>query len=137
MSEEQGKDITHEMVHMNFIDKDKHGFYTKEEAEKMMKQEKPDEGLTDFDRQVMEEWNAQRDIPIEAHQKVDTTNTDDLSNEEMLKVLKKARIIQNKQKIIKRKIEDDFGKGSVRNQPCPNCNAKLKKCRCGFLEKNL
>ena len=97
--------------------------------------------LTDADKefvkQVQDEWHSQRDTEMTADQKVETKNTDDLSNDDMLEVLKRAQKLQNRKNIIKRNVEDDFGKGNVRNQPCPSCGVKLKKCICGFLEKNL
>jgi len=60
-----------------------------------------------------------------------------LSDEDILKVLKKTQRIQNIRARHNNTLEQDFGKGSARNQPCPNCKAKLKKCVCGFLEKNI
>ena len=40
---------------------------------------------------------------------------------------------KRERKIMKNSVEQDFSKGSVRNQLCPLCHVKLKKCICGFL----
>jgi hypothetical protein len=40
---------------------------------------------------------------------------------------------KKEKKIMKNTVEEDFSKGSVRNQKCPLCGVKLKKCICGFL----
>lgn len=97
------------------------------------------DGLTQFDKEIMEEWASQRDQNIQNAPKVDidTKNTADVGDKEMIEVLKKAQKIQREKNILKRSVDDDFGKGNVRNQPCPVCGVKLKKCTCGFLEKNL
>lgn len=65
-----------------------------------------------------------------------------LTEEKMMEVLTKAGEIQEREekrkkerKTLKNAIEDDFSKGAARNQPCPLCNKKLKKCKCGFLMK--
>ena len=98
---------------------------------------KEDSSLTQFDREIMEQWAADRDTRIAEEGSKGKSSADELSNEDMLEVLKKAKKIQNEKMRLKRSVEEDFGKGSVRNQPCPNCKVKLKKCICGFLEKNL
>lgn len=38
--------------------------------------------------------------------------------------------IRSEKHQIKNTISDDFSKGCVRNQECPECKKKLKKCRC-------
>jgi hypothetical protein len=61
-----------------------------------------------------------------------------LTEEHIERVLEKAEEYQKKDRdknIIKNSMEADFSKGSVRNQPCPLCKEKLKKCKCGFLEE--
>jgi len=64
----------------------------------------------------------------------------EIKEEDFINMLKKVQKNQDKQerqkkmkKIKKNTIEDDFSKGAVRNQPCPLCGVKLKKCICGFL----
>jgi hypothetical protein len=32
---------------------------------------------------------------------------------------------------IKNTLKQDLRKGSLRNEPCPKCGVKLKKCKCG------
>lgn len=59
----------------------------------------------------------------------------DLSEDDMLKVLKKAYKLQQERRIKRNTMEDDFRKASARNLPCPVCEVKLKKCKCGFAEK--
>jgi DNA repair exonuclease SbcCD ATPase subunit len=59
-----------------------------------------------------------------------------VNEERMIDVLTKAKKIHDekkKKKTIKNKLEQDFSKGGVRNQKCPLCGTKLKKCKCGFL----
>ncbi len=36
---------------------------------------------------------------------------------------------------LKNTITDDFSKGNVRNQLCPECGKKLKKCKCFKTDK--
>jgi hypothetical protein len=82
---------------------------------------------------------------VEMAQKVkeiETKTGKELTEQEFIKVLEKAEKIQKEQekkkktkKIIKNAIEDDFSKGAARNQLCPLCKTKLKKCICGFLIK--
>jgi len=67
---------------------------------------------------------------------------ENLSQDEVLQVLEKAKQIQDEKvkkekqrKIVKNAMEDDFRKGNARNLPCPVCETKLKKCKCGFKEK--
>jgi len=64
----------------------------------------------------------------------------EVTEEDFYKVLEKVTDIQDKEekekkekKVIKNTVEQDFSKGSVRNQPCPLCGVKLKKCICGLL----
>jgi len=64
----------------------------------------------------------------------------ELKEEDFPKVLEKAAEyndeLKKKEKdknVLKNSVEQDFSKGSVRNQKCPLCNAKLKNCVCGFL----
>jgi DNA repair exonuclease SbcCD ATPase subunit len=64
----------------------------------------------------------------------------EITEKEFFEVLEKVTKIQDEQekkkkkkKIKKNSLEEDFSKGAVRNQPCPMCGVKLKKCKCGFL----
>jgi hypothetical protein len=64
----------------------------------------------------------------------------EVTEEEFMELLEKVQHIQDKdektkknRKTKKNSIEEDFSKGAVRNQPCPLCHKKLKKCLCGFL----
>jgi hypothetical protein len=64
----------------------------------------------------------------------------EVTEEDFMRVLEKVQDIQDKdekekkdRKTKKNTIEEDFSKGSVRNQPCPLCGKKLKKCICGLL----
>jgi hypothetical protein len=46
---------------------------------------------------------------------------------------KVVNLVKDKKKPIKNTIVQEFNKGSVRNQKCPECGKKLKKCGC-FVE---
>ena len=46
---------------------------------------------------------------------------------------KVTSIVKDKKKPLKNTIAQDFSKGSLRNQKCPECGKKLKKCGC-FIE---
>lgn len=57
-----------------------------------------------------------------------------VDDKSMLDVLKKAANYydkREKKQPIKRSMEADFSKGNVRNQKCPVCDKKMKKCHCG------
>lgn len=65
--------------------------------------------------------------------KLDTLNESlkDFSDEQVEKIFKKAEYIQKHQKVIQNTLGEDMSKGSVRNEICPNCKKKFKKCNCG------
>jgi len=67
---------------------------------------------------------------METEKKRRIESREDLTMEDYLKVLEMA-----KRKIAKRKIkvnhpEEEVQKGAYRNQKCPFCEKKMKKCGC-------
>lgn len=64
----------------------------------------------------------------------------EVTQEDFNNIMDKVVALQEKEekrkkekKIVKNSVEQDFSKGAVRNQLCPLCHVKLKKCICGFL----
>jgi hydroxylamine reductase (hybrid-cluster protein) len=53
--------------------------------------------------------------------------------DKVIEIQDKEEKRKKEKKTIKNTVEQDFSKGSVRNQKCPNCGVKLKKCMCGLL----
>lgn len=47
-----------------------------------------------------------------------------------IKILEKAKKINQKKNVIKNTLKDDFYKGNARNLSCPYCKKKMKKCVC-------
>ena len=62
---------------------------------------------------------------------------DDLGEEKFDEVMKRVEKAEKKQKLrntLSNSMSDDYGKGCMRNQKCPVCSKKMKKCCCGFTE---
>lgn len=60
-------------------------------------------------------------------------------NHNLTKLKSKVKSIlddKKENKPIKNTIAQDFSKGSLRNQKCPECGKKLKKCSCFAIEKD-
>lgn len=63
-----------------------------------------------------------------------------ISNDDEAPIISKLKykvdsIRKQEKRQLKNTISEDFSKGSLRNQKCPECNSKLKKCKCFKIDK--
>ena len=56
---------------------------------------------------------------------------EEYSDDQIEGIFKKADKLQRNKKTTFNSFGDDMGKGSMRNQTCPNCSRKFKRCNCG------
>jgi hypothetical protein len=65
--------------------------------------------------------------------KLDTLDASlkEFTDEQVEKIFKKANYLQTHKNVITNTLGEDMSKGTMRNEICPNCKKKFKRCNCG------